>query len=153
MTQMSRAITRTDQTGKYGMKKKFTTALKGHRDRRRHRPRPPSEQAEADRDQEQPDEQVHSAPSRRVEVERVIAPDDEELVVEDRRQAGDHLEDSDERKHAGGEGDAAGRQAGELRVLRRLPGGPVAVVRRLRRRFCGSSMCSLSSVSRRGEAR
>jgi hypothetical protein len=47
------------------------------------------------------------APRGHVEVERVVAHDDVERVVDERGQAGDDLERPDEGQHARGECDAA----------------------------------------------
>src|SRR5215218_8785115 len=67
------------------------------------------EQAPAGGHERNAEQQMHPPPDARVEVERVVLGDDEELVVEDRRQAGDDLEAPDEREDAGGEHYAARR--------------------------------------------
>ena len=59
--------------------------------RRRPCPRAAGEQAEGGYDEQDADQQVDPSPCRRVDVEGVVARDDVEVVVEDRRQPGDDL--------------------------------------------------------------
>ena len=99
------------------MKKKLATALSIARKiavtpahvARREEPPAGDEQHDAQ-------EQVDPAPGRGIEVERVVLRDHEELVLEDRGEAGDDLERADEGEDAGGEREPARRPAGDRRV-------------------------------------
>ena len=97
------------------MKKKLATALMvGQEDGGHDRPGPAREQRPAAAQHEDADQQVDPAPGARVELEGVVAGHDEELVVDDRHEAGDDLEAAHHDHHGGGEGEPADGEAGHV---------------------------------------
>ena len=59
-------------------------------------------------------DQVDPAPGGRVELVRVVRADDEELVVDDRRESGEGMEDADQHQHHAGEHDESDRPAADF---------------------------------------
>ena len=90
-----------------------------HHDRDRRTPRRSGVEPVAREHEQDPEQQVDPSPGARVDVERVVLRDDVEVVVDDRDQTGDDLEEADHGHHDDGEGDAADRppRGGRARAL------------------------------------
>ena len=96
------------------MTKKFRIALNIARKTAAPLAQPAPDRAEADGDHDDAEAEVDPAPHGWIEVEDVVLGDDEELVVEERRQPCDGLKDAEQDQHDRGEGDALAGPAGKL---------------------------------------